>query len=317
MWPNIAARQVVPRKAGRKPEMVGKIDQSLLAKIAGKAGIAPKTVYSRIYKIERDTGLEGQAAALALAQSLGIGIKRHSTPEQREAIARGRPVAGHSVAPAEAATQSPANTARRRLTTPKIPKAPKTKENTVFIVHGRDEALRNSMIDFLGALGLRTLEWNHAIRAASRRKGGNPYINDAVTKIMEEAQAIVVILSPDDEVKLRSHFVRPHERRDEGKIQFQARPNVLFETGIAIGTHHKKTVIVQVGAVKPFTDISGMHIMHLSGEKSRNAFANRLEDLGCKIDKVGDRWLDAGTFAPAAPIKSANQTNKSVRKRHL
>lgn len=211
-------------------------------------------------------------------------------------IARGRPGPGHSVAPAEVATPAATRVTPRKS----LEKIPKTKENTVFIVLGRDEALHNSMIDFLGALGLRALEWSHAIRSASRGKGGNPYVNDAVTKIMQEAQAIVVILSPDDEVRLRPHFVRLQERDSEGKTRYQARPNVLFETGIAIGAYHRKTLIVQVGDVKPFTDIGGMHVLHLSdGVKSRNELANRLEGLGCKIDKVGTRWLEAGTFEPA------------------
>jgi predicted nucleotide-binding protein len=116
---------------------------------------------------------------------------------------------------------------------------------------------------------------------------------------MEQAQAIVVMLSPDDDVKLKSQFIAHHERSTEGKLRGQARPNVIFETGIAIGTHHKKTVIVQVGDVKPFTDIGGMHILHLSGnDASRHDFANRLEDLGCKIDRSGDHWLRAGNFEP-------------------
>jgi hypothetical protein len=57
--------------------------------------------------------------------------------------------------------------------------------------------------------------------------------------------------------------------------------------------------MVQVGTVKPFTDIGGMHIPHLSGDdKSRHEFANRLADLGCKIDRDGDHWLRAGDFTP-------------------
>jgi hypothetical protein len=85
-------------------------------------------------------------------------------------------------------------------------KVQKTKENTIFVVHGRDAKLRDAMYEFLGALGLKAQEWGHAIRAA-RGKGGNPYVNDAVAKIMEQAQAIVVMLSPDDEVKLKDQFV--------------------------------------------------------------------------------------------------------------
>jgi len=44
-----------------------------------------------------------------------------------------------------------------------------------------------------------------------------------------------------------------------------------------------------------------MHILHLTGsDKSRHEFANRLEDLNCKIDRDGDHWLRAGNFTPTA-----------------
>jgi predicted nucleotide-binding protein len=131
---------------------------------------------------------------------------------------------------------------------------------------------------------------------------------------MEQAQAIVVMLSPDDEVRLKSQFVAHHERSTEGKLRGQSRPNVIFETGIAIGTHHRKTVIVQAGDVKPFTDIGGMHILRLSGsDRSRHDFANRLEDLGCKIDRDGDHWLRAGNFTPTGPkVKKAKKRTKRV-----
>jgi hypothetical protein len=94
------------------------------------------------------------------------------------------------------------------------------------------------------------------LRVISRRKNRglspgsshrcNPYVNEAVTMIMENAQAIVVMLSPDDEAKLKDQFLTKSERSTEGKLRGQARPNVIFETGIAIGTYHKKTVMVQV-----------------------------------------------------------------------
>jgi predicted nucleotide-binding protein len=129
---------------------------------------------------------------------------------------------------------------------------------------------------------------------------------------MEQAQAIVVMLSPDDEAKLKDQFVSTHERSTEGKLQGQARPNVIFETGIAIGTHHKKTVMIQVGQVKPFTDIGGMHIPHLSNEdKTRHEFANRLADLGCKIDRNGDYWLRAGNFTPTSP--KVRRTQRTIK----
>jgi hypothetical protein len=44
------------------------------------------------------------------------------------------------------------------------------------------------------------------MRPGDKGRGGNPYINDAVQKIMERAQAIVVMLSPDDEAKSKDQF---------------------------------------------------------------------------------------------------------------
>jgi hypothetical protein len=63
-----------------------------------------------------------------------------------------------------------------------------------------------------------------------------------------------------------------------------------------------------VGNVKPFTDISGMHILRLSqSPASRNEFAKRLEDLGCRIDTDGDAWLRTGEFIPTPPRRKAKK----------
>jgi len=35
---------------------------------------------------------------------------------------------------------------------------------------------------------------------------------------------------------------------------------VLFEAGLAMGRHPRKTVFVQVGKVKPFSDVGGRHM---------------------------------------------------------
>ena len=70
-----------------------------------------------------------------------------------------------------------------------------TKGKSVFVVHGRDVALRKSMFDFLRALDLHPLEWDHAIAQA---KGNNPYVGDIIDTVIEKAQAVVVMFSPDD-----------------------------------------------------------------------------------------------------------------------
>lgn len=281
---------------------MAKINQALLERLAGKLGVSKARIYSLIQQISAQNRIPRHLGALLLAGDNGISAQKYATTQD---LADLRGIPSHvSVALGEPA---PVRVVARKG---KPAKSVKTKENTIFVVHGRDAKLRDAVYELLGSLGLKPQEWGHAIRSA-RGRGGNPYINDAVTKIMERAQAIVVLLSPDDEARLKPQFVAKHERSTEGKARGQARPNVIFETGIAIGAHHRKTLIVQAGDVKPFTDIGGMHILHLTGsDKSRNDFANRLEDLGCKIDRDGDHWLRAGDFSPSKP-KARKLTGKA------
>jgi predicted nucleotide-binding protein len=276
---------------------MAKINQTLLDRLAKKLGVSKGRIYALVQQISNKNRVRRHIGALLLAGDNNISIQNYATAEDHAEL---RGIPNHvpvAVNTAPAITASSPAVVRKG----KSAKLASTKENTIFVVHGRDGKLRDAMYELLGALGLKPQEWGHAIRAA-RGKGGNPYVNDAVTKVMEQAQAIVVMLSPDDEAKLKEQLVSTHERSTEGKLRGQARPNVIFETGIAIGTHHKKTVMVQVGQVKAFTDIGGMHVPQLSNdEKTRHEFANRLVDLGCKIDRAGDHWLRAGNFTPTPP----------------
>jgi predicted nucleotide-binding protein len=138
------------------------------------------------------------------------------------------------------------------------------------------------------------MEWSHAVRAA---KGANPYIGDVLDSAMGRVQAVVVLLSPDDQVRLKEEFVGRDERTSEGRLQGQPRPNVLFEAGLALGRHPSKTLLVQVGKVKQFSDVIGKHMHRLTNETSkRNELANRLQKIGCKIDRVGTDWMTEGDF---------------------
>jgi predicted nucleotide-binding protein len=288
---------------------MAKINQPLLDRLAKKLGVSKGRVYALIQDISNKNRVRRHIGALLLAGDNEISIQKYATQADHAEL---RGIPNHVPLTVPAAAEAARQPATRKG---KAVKLPKTKENTVFVVYGRDGKLRDAMYEFLGSLGLKVLEWGHAIRAA-RGRGGNPYVNDAVAKIMEQAQAIVVMLSPDDEAKLKDQFVQKHERSIEGKHHGQARPNVIFETGIAIGTHHKKTVMVQVGRVKSFSDIGGMHIPYLSNEhKSRHEFANRLRDLGCKIDQDGDHWLRAGDFTPTPPKgRKPKRTKAALRK---
>jgi len=89
------------------------------------------------------------------------------------------------------------------------------------------------MFNFLSALGCKPVEFHQAV---SRVRGtGNPFIGQVLDKAFEQVQALVVLFSPDDEVKLKDQFLKPNEVLTEGRYRGQARPNVTFEAGMAMG----------------------------------------------------------------------------------
>jgi len=163
----------------------------------------------------------------------------------------------------------------------------------VFVVHGRNMALRDSMFSFLRAIGLQPLEWSQALKETGE---ASPYIGHVLDTAFSKAQAIVVLMTPDDEARLRQEFHSPTDDHFEKQLTAQARPNVLFEAGMAMGRDAKRTVLVQVGQLRPFSDISGRHVLRLKNTSpSRQELADRLNEPHFRHDTVKRRnGLSAG-----------------------
>jgi predicted nucleotide-binding protein len=85
------------------------------------------------------------------------------------------------------------------------------------------------MSDFLRALDVRPLEWEQLVSGTG---SASPYVGDVVRRAFDVCQAVVVLMTPDDEARLRP------ELRDEGEpeeaLTGQPRPNVLLEAGMAL-----------------------------------------------------------------------------------
>lgn len=173
--------------------------------------------------------------------------------------------------------------------------APPAKDATkVFVVHGRDDKMRVAMFSFLRAIGLQPIEWSQAVRATG---SGSPYIGDILGAAFSEAQAIVVLLTPDDEARLRQRLAQDGDPPHETKLSGQARPNVLFEAGMAMGRDPDRTVLVEVGSLRPFSDIGGRHTIRFDGSSPRRQeLAERLRTAGCAVKLDGTDWHSAGEF---------------------
>jgi predicted nucleotide-binding protein len=154
----------------------------------------------------------------------------------------------------------------------------------IFVVHGRNTHLRDEVARFLEALGLSTITWNDAIQATRQSA---PFIIDIVSAGMTAAQAVVVLLTPDEDASLRPEF-----GAESGALP---RPNVLVEAGMAMAFGRNKTILVQVGEVRPWSDFHGIQSARLDQEGGRANLRTCLENAGC-IVKLDEDWERCGNF---------------------
>jgi hypothetical protein len=171
----------------------------------------------------------------------------------------------------------------------------------VFVVHGRNSAARDSMFSFIRSLGLKPIEWDQAVALTGK---GSPYIGEVLDVAFDEGQAVVVLLTPDDVAYIRNEYADGDDD-PELKPLGQARPNVLFEAGMAMGRNADRTILVELGELRPFSDVGGRHAVRLAeSAKARKSLVERLRTAGCAADDSGTDWLTAGDFKP--PPKPGN-----------
>jgi Predicted nucleotide-binding protein containing TIR-like domain len=164
----------------------------------------------------------------------------------------------------------------------------------VMVVYGRDGEARRAMFDYLRALNLQPGEWGQLIAETEK---ASPYIGEVLERAFERAAAVVVLFTPDDEAKLRDDLIKPNDPEYERKLTPQARPNVLFEAGMAFGVHPDRTVLVEVGTLRPFSDVFGRHVVRLDGtDGPLRDIARRLKTAGCEVNDGGEDWADPARF---------------------
>lgn len=171
---------------------------------------------------------------------------------------------------------------------------PIARARVVFVVHGRNLKARDAMFAFLRSIGLKPLEWSQAIRKTGK---GSPYIGEILDTAFTMARAIVVLMTPDDEARLVEKYRLETDPEYESELTTQPRQNVLFEAGMSIGRNQDRTILVECGTLRKFSDIIGRHTVRIDNTaEKRRELASRLETAGCEVDITGVDWIKTGDF---------------------
>jgi predicted nucleotide-binding protein len=158
----------------------------------------------------------------------------------------------------------------------------------VAVMHGRDREARGWMFDWLRRVGLDPLEWSELVQLTRK---ATPYNGEAVEAAFSVAQAVVVLLTPDELGSLHPDLSDGED--DRLGPTGQARLNVILEAGMAFQSHPMKTILVEIGKTREISDLAGRNAIRLNTDPARlNDLANRLDDAGCPVRRTGRDWLD-------------------------
>ena len=112
----------------------------MLERLTKKLDVSKAHVYTLIQQISAKNRVPRHLGALLLAGDNHISVQKYASTQD---LAELRGIPNHiSVATPTAASIVPRAVARKNV---KAANLPKTKENTVFVVHGRDANLRDAI----------------------------------------------------------------------------------------------------------------------------------------------------------------------------
>ncbi|MEU8321172.1 nucleotide-binding protein [Nonomuraea sp. NPDC048881] len=161
------------------------------------------------------------------------------------------------------------------------------KERNVFVIHGRDEEFRKGIFDLLRRMDLNPLEWGTMVDDLGH---SSPYLGEVLDHAFTMMQAALVLMTPDDMVRLHPDLAEPDQDR---LTECQPRPNVLFEAGMALGKCPERTVLLYAGRMRAVSDFGGRNYVAFDGSvQSINKLKVRLQTAGCAVRDAGSDYLD-------------------------
>lgn len=166
----------------------------------------------------------------------------------------------------------------------------------VFVIYGRDSLAHTELVKFLEALGLEVLGFDEV----AGQLGPAPFIADIVTRGIAIADAVVALFTPDEQAVLYDPDTGRSIERESGGARWQARPNVIFEAGVAYGLGKAKPILTVLGAdVRLFSDVGSMHFVELDGPGAKQNLHDRLTAVLGPLKPTRPDWAtspESGDF---------------------
>ncbi|HEX77149.1 MAG TPA: hypothetical protein G4O03_01865 [Dehalococcoidia bacterium] len=140
----------------------------------------------------------------------------------------------------------------------------------VFVVHGHDRPSLSELKNLLYKIGAEPLTFDDL------PKPGSPTVIELLEKHVPTFDALVALLTPDDEGR----------KRGETEWELRARENVLIEAGYGLISRRERSLIVALGGVSIPSDLEGIH--RVVGDEWTAAVgmkvARRLRDMQLNVD---------------------------------
>jgi predicted nucleotide-binding protein len=157
----------------------------------------------------------------------------------------------------------------------------------VFVIYGRDVAARDELLKLIRGLGLDDIPFE----SVANSLGPAPFVGDVVLKGLQQADAIVALFTPDEQAVLREPETGMSLAEHDGGERWQARPNVIFEAGIAYGRSDKEPILAVLGTdVRLFSDLAGIHFVRLDASDGKRNMRERLERILGPLEPIMADW---------------------------
>jgi hypothetical protein len=146
---------------------------------------------------------------------------------------------------------------------------------SVFIIHGHDLKVRDELVNFVKALGLETPSFeDHAGESSA------PVILNVVLDGIRDADLVIALFTAEEHAALYNPATGAYEGGRENESRWQARPNVIFEAGMALGLKGDRTILVTLGSyVKLLSDLAGVHYVDLTSKDAKKTLHKKLASL--------------------------------------